>query len=140
MAMALAAVAVAVVATVVPARAAAVEIVTANPTGAAWTAWGGHDDDESARAGCDAAFGEEFAKAFDGAADAFLRRVFTRAHCGADASRKFRPFIKPEHDGLAILLAQARHGGIQQRSDLPPDGSFPDSSKTACMCASCSRR
>ena len=23
--------------------------------------------------------------------------------------------------GLAILLAQARHGGIQQRSDLPPD-------------------
>ena len=81
---------------------------------------GGHDDDETVRAGCDAAFGEEFAQAFDGAADAFLRRVFTRAQSGADVAQ-IPAFIKPEHDGLAILLAQAPHRGIQQRSDLPPD-------------------
>ena len=75
MAMAWVVVAVALAAIAVPARATAVEMVTASPIGAAWTALAENDDDQSACSDGDAVFGEEFAETFDGASDAFLRRL-----------------------------------------------------------------
>ena len=82
--MALVAVAVAVPVMVVPPSAAAVEMVSANPTGAAWTAFAEITTISPLAPAVDATLGEEFAQALHGSADALLRRVIGRAESVAN--------------------------------------------------------
>ena len=117
--MALVAVAVAVVANVVPAIAAAVEIVTASPTGAAWTALAEMTMTSPLAPTRDAAFGEEFTQPFHGSAHPFLRGVVGRAERGADFAEGF-VFEVTEQHGRAVGVVERGDGFVQQRFDLRP--------------------
>ena len=108
--------AVVVVARVVPASAAAVEIVMANPTGVSRD-----DDSQSARADRDAAFGKEFPQAFHGAANAFLRGIVGSAERGADFAEGFVLKITKQ-DGGAVGVVEFGHRFVEDRFNVCPIG------------------
>ena len=58
-------------------------------------------------------FGEEFAEAFDGPADAFLRRVVGRTERRADFAEGFILEVT-KHDGATVRLIQRIHSLVQQ--------------------------
>ena len=78
-------------------------------------------DDEAARADGDAAFGEELAQAFDGAADAFPGGVFVRAERLADFAQGFVLEIA-EQDGGAVGVLERLHGFVEEGFDVRPVG------------------
>ena len=82
---------------------------------------GGDGGDQSAGADGDAAFGEEFAQAFDGAADALLRGVVAHAEGVADFAEGFVLEIA-EQDGGAVGVVERVHGFVEQRFDVRPVG------------------
>ena len=107
------------VARVLPVRTAAVEIVRASPTGAAWTALAEMTTASAARADGHAAFGEEFPQAFHGAAHALLRGVIGRAERGADFAEGFVLKVTEQHGGT-IGFVERGHGFVEQRFNVRP--------------------
>jgi len=110
-----------VVVMVVPQRAAAAEIVTANPIGAAWTALAERTTTTPLAPTVTPWFGEEFAQAFDGAADALLRGIVGRAEGLADFAQGLILEVA-EEDGSAVAVVERVHGFVEQRFDLCPVG------------------
>jgi hypothetical protein len=82
---------------------------------------GGDDDDESARANGDAAFGEEVAQAFDCAIDALLRRLIADTKGLRHRPRGLALEITQE-ECVAIRLAQLAQCCIKVRGDVFPEG------------------
>ena len=74
---------------------------------------------ESACAGGDAAFGEELAQAFDGAADALLRGVVADPE-GLRHLAGGLAFEVTQQQRVAIRLAQFAQGGVEKRGDVFP--------------------
>ena len=76
---------------------------------------------KSARADGDAAFGEEFAQAFDGAVDALLGGLFARAeslrHLAGGLAFKIA-----QQQRVAVRLAQLAQRGVEMRGDVFPGG------------------
>jgi hypothetical protein len=71
----------------------------------------------------DAAPDEKIAQLFHGAADARLGRVFADPHGGSDLFQ-ILAFKETEDDGAVIFLSEARHGGVEQWSDVGPRRGF----------------
>ena len=80
---------------------------------------GGDDDDQSAGADGDAAFGKQFPQTFDGAIDAFLRGLVTDAESLRHFVRGFL-FEVAEQESIAVRLAQFTESVVELRSDLFP--------------------
>ena len=117
--MVLVAVAIAVVATVVPASRAVVEIVTAKPAGAAWTALA--EIKTASPLAPIVTFREKFTQPFHGAADALLCGLVADAENLRHLLRRLA-FEVTQQQGLAVRLAQLAQRGIQMRCDVFPAG------------------
>ena len=83
---------------------------------------GGDDDGESARADGNAAFGEEFAQAFHGAAHAFLRGIVGSAQGDANFAEGLLLEVAEQYGG-AIGFIERSHGFVKQGFDMRPVGS-----------------
>jgi hypothetical protein len=107
---------VAVVATVVPASATAVEIVASNPTGAAWTALAVSTTPRLAATRRDAPTFQEFLHFLQGTRHSHAGGVFVGAQGLTDCA-EILPFKEAEQDGRAIRFAQFIDGFVEEWRD-----------------------
>jgi len=80
---------------------------------------GGKQRHQPAGARGDAALGQQFTQAIDGAADAFLGGFFARAECSRHLTRRFALEVA-QQQCVAIRVAQLTQGGIEVRGNLLP--------------------
>ena len=92
---------------------------SAKPTGRGLDGVGGDEHDESAGAGGDAAFGQQFAQAFHRAAHALLRRLFARAERLRHLARRLALEVA-QQQGVAVRLAQLAQSRVEVRGKLFP--------------------
>jgi hypothetical protein len=91
------------------------------PNGRSLHGIGGDHGDESTGAGGGTVFGEVFAQAFNGAADAPLGRVLADAERLRHLAGGLALEVAEQH-GVAIRLAQLPQRGVELRGDLFPGG------------------